>query len=374
MEELTRLFKLSKQGKVQEFVVIIRTVEDGAILITRKGYLDGQYQEDVEPIYPKNVGRANETTPWQQAKIMANSKVNKLRDKGYKEINPENYSWKEFLSELKDGYGTDANGDMLPMLAQKDTNKIQYPCYVQRKYDGVRCKASNEVMKSRRGKVFTTLSHIQEAVPVLPLGWALDGELYHHDKSLQQIVSMVKREQPSNKEIILRVYDMMIPGMPYNRRKHYLEELLRDAGPSIELVETYRVNNAEELWDLFNQFKAEGYEGAMARDPKSLYESGTRSWGLIKVKDFLEEEFEIIGAEEATGRDAGTAVFILTTEAGVEFKARPMGTRELRAQYLEDIDNLIGEMATVRFQQWTDEGKPFHGRVVNIRDYEIQGG
>jgi len=377
MEENTRLYKLSKQGQVLEFIVIAREVLDGAVLITEKGVLNGSMQQDLEPIYPKNIGRANETSPWQQALMRSNSKINKLKDKGYKVLDPEDFpSWQDFIKTLEEGYGTDASGDLLPMLAQKDTSKTRFPGYLQRKYDGVRCKGKRSMMKSRRGKIFTTLSHIQEAIPDMPFGWALDGELYHHERSLQQIVSMVKREQPANKEIKFRVYDIMIPNMPYFRRKIILDRLLKNLPKDspIERVETFRVHSLEEVWELFNQFKEEGYEGAMWRDPYGLYESGTRSWGLIKVKDFLEEEFEIIGANEATGRDAGTAVFILKTNNGITFDARPMGSRQLRADYWNQIDDLIGEMATVRFQQWTDEGKPFHARVVNIRDYEIQGG
>jgi DNA ligase-1 len=375
MEKRFSLFKQSKQGRILEFNVIVRSLEDGALLITQKGYLEGAMQEDVEPIYPKNVGRANETSPWQQALMQAISKVNKLKDKGYKILDLEEMDWPTFKKTLSDAFGTDASGDMLPMLAQKDVDKITFPGYLQRKYDGVRCKGTNPMMKSRRGKEFHTLRHIQDIIPALPEGWALDGELYHPTRSLQQIVSMVKREQPDNKKIVYRVYDLMAPGVPYSRRRKLLKDLFDQIpeGP-IQQVETFRVNSMEEVVELFSQFRAEGYEGAMWRSPQGLYESGTRSWGLIKIKDFQEDEFEITGVDEATGRDAGTAIFILQTEAGMEFRARPMGTRELRAEYLKDSDNLIGEMATVRFQQWTDDGKPFHGRVVNIRDYEIQGG
>lgn len=371
MEKEITLFKLSKTGKLQEFTVIAREVEDGAVLITRKGYVDGALQEDIEPMYPKNVGRANETEPYDQALIMLNSKVNKLYDKGYKLVE-EGVTYGEIISILTQARGTDVNGKYLPMLAQKDVNKIHYPGYCQRKYDGVRCIGTSLELRSRRGKVFNTLIHLRSSLPSLPAGWEFDGELYHHDKSLQQIVSMVKREQPSNKEIIYRIYDIIAPGVPYNRRKKYLSGL--EFGPGIQLVETYRINDGEEMMGMFNQFLEEGYEGLMWRDPKAVYGVGERSWGLIKVKDVLEEEFEIIGMEEATGRDAGTAIFVMQTEDGVVFKARPMGSRGLRAKYLQEVESIKGEMATVRFQQWTDEGKPFHGRVVNIRDYEIQGG
>ena len=371
MEREWRLYKLSKTGKLQEFVVIARSVLDGAIVKTLKGYIDGAYQEDVESILPKNVGRANETTPYQQALLQAESKVNKLKDKGYKELDP-NIGIKRMMESLSQEHGTDANGERLPMLAQKDLDKIKFPGYVQRKYDGVRGIGPNTQLRSRKGKPFIHLSHLTDVLPKLPPGWEFDGELYHHERSLQQILSMVKREQPSNKEIMYRVYDLAIPNMPYNRRRKVLEEL--HFRGNVELVPTYRVNSMDELMALFYQFREEGYEGAIWRSPQGLYEFGTRSWNLIKIKDFMEEEFEIIGANEATGRDAGTAIFVLKTKAGIEFDCRPMGSRAQRAEYLDNIDNLIGEMATVRFQNWTPDGKPFHARVVNIRDYEIQGG
>lgn len=371
-ETLTTLFKLSKTGKILQFEVISNEIEDGATLTTRKGQIDGATQEDIEPMYPKNVGRANETTPWGQCQIMHDSKVNKLKDKGYKIMIVDDdldiLELRAFLEKLE---GTDANGNYLPMLAQKDINKIKDNGYIQRKLDGVRCEANLSTLRSRRGKYFEHLDHILEDVKgQLPKGYELDGELYCHGKSLQQIVSMVKRDHPENKKIKIRVYDILGTGQPYKIRKKILARILKKCGKSIKRVKTYKYVNAEQMWDLFHKFREQGYEGAMWRDANGLYEYGIRSWGLIKIKDFDEGEFEIVGANEATGRDAGTAVFIMKTDKGLEFDCRPMGTREIRRGYLENIEDLIGEMGTVRHQGWTDAGKPFHARMVVIRDYE----
>lgn len=373
-EQTTTLYKLSKTGSILHFEVIGRAIEDGAVLITRKGKLGGAMQEDIEPMYPKNVGRANETTPWQQCQIMTASKIGKLGDKGYKIISDPNVTiaWlQQYLTSL---YGTDINGNLLPMLAQKDTEKIKLPGYLQRKYDGVRNlmnRLLEHAMRSRRGKFFHNLEHIVNDLPNLPVGWEYDGELYHHDRSLQQIVSMIKTKSPKNLEIQYRVYDIMNSGLPYKERKKYLRKILtRKAGPSVHYVPTYWVETWDEIDTYFKLFREEGYEGAMWRDPNSLYEAGERSWGLIKIKDFEEEDFEIIAVNEATGRDAGTALFQCITEDGVEFDCRPMGTRAKRREYLEHAEDLIGEMLTVRFQAWTDRGSPFHQRGVIIRDYE----
>jgi ATP-dependent DNA ligase len=133
---------------------------------------------------------------------------------------------------------------------------------------------------------------------------------------------------------------------------------------------TYPVESMEQVDMLFNKWLAQGYEGAMWRDPDGPYEYGDRSWFLIKVKDFDEGEFEIIDVEEATGRDEGTAIFVCITDDEVEFNVRPMGTRAQRAEYLNNFEAYEGKDLTVRHQGWTNEGKPFHARGVVIRDYE----
>ena len=373
-EEKTQLYKLSKRGAVLSFLVIAREIEDGAVLITRKGQAGGTEQEDIEPQYPKSVGKANETTPWAQSIIMYNSKISKLGDKGYKRvplINPTVRGIYDYLLPLD---GTDINGRYLPQLAQKDVSKITYSGDLQKKFDGVRSHhdpKGSMPWRSRRGKEFSHIGHLTPQIPHLPRGWELDGELYCHGRSLQQIVSMIKREQEANLQIGYRNYDIMGTGMPWKYRKVELRKIWEDSGPQIKAVLSYPVHSHEQMIELFLRFKKQGYEGAIWRDPEGFYEYNTRSWGMIKVKNYEEEEFEIVDVEEATGRDAGTAIFICITKDGQEFNCRPMGTREVRREYLDDFDEkCLGKMLTVRFQNYTDKGIPFHHRGVIIRDYE----
>jgi len=390
-EQKTTLLKLSKKKAILKYETIAREIEDGAVLITRKGQLGGAEQEDIEPMYPKNVGRSNETTPYQQALIMFNSKIGKLKDKGYKWINPEaeqgdweNWDLEDLRQWLYDYYGTDDNLNILPMRAQKDVTKIKVPGWLQKKFDGLRspCKRHNGEwrFRSRYGKWFDNLGHLIDQLPDLPKGWEWDGELYCHGKSLQQIVSMIKTKSPENLKIEYRVYDLITEtdedwhfgGMPWVERLKNLRKYLDKAGPQIKIALTYRITKIEQVDALFERFKEQGYEGAMWRGDDWAYERGpARSWGLIKVKDFEEDEFEIVDVEEATGRDAGTAIFLLETEEGNVFKARPMGTRAVRKEYFDNFDEkYLYAMGTVRFQNYTDSGIPFHARLIVIRDYE----
>jgi len=378
-EERT-LYRLNKGGSVQQYILRSYKYSDGAFIETSYGVIGGAIQVDEKPIYPKNVGRANETTPVQQAVLEANSKANKLLDKSYVELDLEDYVGErdQLIHYLSFMRGRDPQERYLPMLADKDPDDVVYPCYVQRKYDGLRGLTKKEItefIRSRKGKVFD-IQHLVDAIKGhLPRGYELDGELYLHGRSLQQIVSIVKNiHNPEHSLLCYRVYDLFgdkANNLPYHQRKNILNRILRRIGhEQVQRVPTYLVHNRDEMMALFTQFREEGYEGAMARTPDGTYKYGDRPKDLVKVKDFEEEEFELIGMEDSEGRDKGCAVFVLKTPDGVVFNSRPMGTREQRREYLRNEENYIGEMVTVIFQYYTDEGKPAHSRCKAIRDYE----
>jgi DNA ligase 1 len=372
------LYKLSKTDNVLIFRVYTEELGEGHVIVTEKGYYGGAMQQDIKVCEPKNIGRANETTTEDQAISEATSKLNKLKDKGYKDIpDSEEMAHVDIHRYLVNLEGTDAYGNLLPMLAQKDIKKITFPGFLQRKYDGMRAiikleKDGTLTIRSRNGKPLETLSHILEDVNTdhMVAGDQLDGELYCHGRSLQSIVSLTKRMQPDTQKIQFRCYDMLDTRMSYESRKILVKAITLKSGPAIVYVNTVKVNSMEDVMKYFNIWKAKGFEGAMWRDPEGYYEPGRRSYSLIKVKDFEEEEFEIIGVEEATGRDAGTAIFRCITSEGVEFSVRPMGSRELRRDYFENFEEYEGKLLTVRFQNWTPDGKPFHARGITIRDYD----
>jgi DNA ligase 1 len=372
------LYKLSKTDNVLIFRVYTEELGEGHVVVTEKGYYAGAMQQDIKVCEPKNIGRANETTTEDQAISEATSKLNKLKDKGYKDIpNSDEMAYVDIYRYLVNLEGTDAYGNLLPMLAQKDVSKITFPGYLQRKYDGMRAIIKLEedgtlTIRSRNGKPIETLSHILDDVNTdrLVPGDELDGELYCHGRSLQSIVSLTKRMQSDTEKIQFRLYDILNPMLEYSQRRILAKYVALKSGAAIVYVNTVEVNSMDDVMKYFNIWKAKGYEGAMWRDPKGYYEPGRRSYTLIKVKDFEEEDFEIVGVEEATGRNKGCAVFILQTKEGVQFKSNPMGTRKLRQEYFRESSKYIGKLGTVRFQNWTPDGKPFHSRFITIRDYE----
>jgi ATP-dependent DNA ligase len=129
------------------------------------------------------------------------------------------------------------------------------------------------------------------------------------------------------------------------------------------------VQDEQEMMSLYEGYisGALPYEGLMIRNVESQYLFAHRSQNLLKVKPLDDAEFEIIGGQEATGDDAGTVVFKCIAENGEEFDVRPIGTREVRREYWDNLDNYIGQWLTVEFNGRANSGKPRFPRGVRIR-------
>jgi hypothetical protein len=89
---------------------------------------------------------------------------------------------------------------------------------------------------------------------------------------------------------------------------------------------------------------------------------------MIKVKQYKDAEFTITGISEGL-RDEDMC-FTMITDDGKEFKAKPMGSREIKEQYRKDLKKLIGKKATVKYFYYSDEGTPLQPVLKAIRDYE----
>ena len=100
---------------------------------------------------------------------------------------------------------------------------------------------------------------------------------------------------------------------------------------------------------------------------------GTRSWDLMKFKDFDDAEATIIGYELGKGKRQGTlGKFIMQDDAGVQFGCPPgKGYTYLDlADMVDNINDYIGQRATFTYFQRTQAGSYRHPLYKCIRNYE----
>ena len=275
------------------------------------------------------------------------------------------------------GKGIDASVP-LPMLAHEYSKRGKgvYPCFVQPKLDGTRCIGiPGKGLFSRLRKTFPHMEHIADELNLLRPDIIFDGELYTNELTFQQIVGLVKKETlreedvAQQRKIKYHVYDLVMPGT-FEERYAFLKKVMREAKfKNIVLVPTERCASEEEMKAKHNEYVAAGFEGIMLRNPAGLYKH-SRSADLLKYKEFIDEEFTVVGFTEGDGQDKGCVVWICETEEKKRFQCRPRGTKEERKEMFQNGDSYIGKKLTVRFQEWSDAHIPRFPVGIAFRDYE----
>lgn len=360
------LYKQTTTGKIQSWEVSV----NGNVITTTYGLMDGEKQVATDIIKEgKNIGKVNETTPEEQAEIKSKQMYEKKIKSGY-------------TPDLNAARGSNNLLDAVkPMLAypiQGREDDIKFPCIVQPKLDGLRCiiiKENDEVkLYSRTQKLIETVPHINAEVKHIFKNYPniiLDGELYNHQfkDDFNTIVSLIKRDEihPQAGEYIqFHWYDTVQKGEWYKRNDF---KDLKDSNTIVK-VPTYTINSKETLYELQGKFIEDGYEGLMYRDMKMEYEH-KRSKGLLKVKTFLDDEFDIIGVEEGHGKLMGKAgSFICQTKDGKKFNAKMVGSIDSLTEYLVNFNKYLGKKLTVKYFQLTVDGIPRFPVGLRIRESE----
>ena len=347
-------------------------------------------------------GKASRTLK-EQLELEYKSNMKKYLDKGYKLLERDISEYTEDqLQEIIGDVVTDSSGFAKHMLAKqadkvKDSSIEKVKIWaVSKKIDGVRCSfywKDGEIKSASRGggDYDPSTYQLREHPKFIELlskhpDWVLDGELYKHGKSLQQISGAARMEKTAGGSDWLEyyLYDVMIPDLPFSERLKVLETIAvelnlgfnpenewEDDELRIQIVPHEIVagdNKKDQIMELHNQYVSEGWEGCVARDVSKPYKYGGRGMEMVKFKMYQDAEFEITGLSE--GLRPEDMCFTLITEDGIEFKAKPMGSRELKEQYRENLDKLIGKMATVKYFYLSDEGTPLQPVLKAIRDYD----
>lgn len=355
------LYKMDSRGKIRIWEIFVGEEDGRNFYSVRHGQEGGQIQETkVFVDEGKNTGRANATTPETQCFSEAQAAYSKqIERKGYTEAVPTSVP-------------------TLPMLAHKYadySHKIQWPAIASIKIDGLRLVVKIENGKvsctSRTGKELLNLEHITEELLSLGKDMIIDGELYSDHISFEEIISIVRKtktKDPRMPLIYFYAFDI-INDKTYHERVVALDSLIVGLSNS-KIVPWKIVKTEEQLFCAHKKYVEDGYEGTMIRNIGSYYEPNKRSYNLLKMKDWLDEEFKIVGWKTGKGKFSNIPTFSLVTKDKKFFEAVPKGTEEQRNEYLANADSLIGKEATVRFFEYTADGIPRFPVLVGIRDYE----
>lgn len=402
------LVKVDAKGLRRVWRVVVTHRDDG-VSVNRYVYgVEGGAMQEKSLEYAK--GKVKTRSAADQALLEARSKMTVKQREGYYVV--EEGAGTEGGGgggACGDGDGGDERGDSgegsgpgsfespLPMLAQEFDKRKQSvetkAVFIQPKLDGVRAVAHSRtgVLWSRNRVQFTAPAHISAELQALfatlradtgsdsPFCdgdvW-LDGELYTHGKSFNEVSSLVRQKTVKDRALLstlqYHVYDVFLAA-PYAVRLQALERIraaLRP-GSSIVVVDTLRAappNVLAAVMDAHGVFTAQGYEGAMVRlDSPTPYQEGKRSPELLKVKTFMQEDFVLEKLMPETGAEHLVGVVLVKdpVKPEVRFGARPAMTKAER-EHLWDVAH-PGDIVTVKFFDYTPDGVPRFPVALGIR-------
>lgn len=355
------LFKYTNKGQVQQWQIIAEKDH----FWTEEGIQNGTITTSL-PTYckSKNVGRANETTPEQQALAEAQAKWQKKVDGGYDEVLS---SKKKFFEPM-----------LAFEIAKYEKLLFTVPTFIQPKLDGLRAVNANNTLMSRNGKPYLACPHLYQNEVTL------DGELYNHAyrDNFNKIVSLCKKQNPtpeelqeSKEDVMMWVYDFPDHKGKFSDRLVALKKWFgKNSNPSFVLVPTYQIKNVKEMESYHEKFLSMGFEGSIIRLDLGDYEN-KRSKQLLKKKDFVDEEFKIIGAEEGEGGRTGTiGFFIMQHDKNPDktFKSNVKGDFDFLKQVWKDRNNYIGTRATVKYFNRTPDDVPRFPYIIKLNRDEYE--
>jgi len=361
------LYGEPKGGKVKYWSVYV----EGDTVFVEHGRVGGKLQLRPTVCTPKNVGKANETTPEQQALLEAKAKWTKQHDNKLYRLTPEEAT---------------KVGQLLPMLAidgTKKPEKIDKECWVQPKLDGVRCMVyleEGEVKAiSRSGKFYELHEKLKNELHDLLFEGnfdKLDGELYIHGVSLQKIVSYVRNtDKPEHNDIEFHLFDIPSDKEWEDRYIHGVlkaDSLIPNNSMNYVVpVKAFFLDEHSNLDDMLQHYIDKGYEGLMVRNIKGKYEYNHRSNDLIKVKKMNDNEAQVIGCREDKNGEGVLSCKWYNGNEWVTFDVKMKGTHGERL--VERQVEIIGKWVNFKYQALTDAGKPQFPVGQYVRECDENG-
>ena len=348
------------------------------------GQLEGKLQvSDWTTVKPKNIGKKNERLADDQAKFEVDNNYTKKLKEGY-------------FESIED---VDSSVLIKPMLAYdwkdyKDKLAKQEPqvIFLSTKYDGGRCLITKDGMFTRTGEVIKSCDHIHESLVIsrffhLYPNAVLDGELYNEDIGFNNVMSIVRRDYNTDKQLNIKynrkqpkdnklvdkldsklikyyVYDCINNDVYTNRYKQLFEwhkAQLFDSN-CIELVKSLRIlsDNLVGIDFHYRTCLNKGYEGQIIRFDQPYINKRTKY--LLKRKEWIDSEYTLVDMLEGEGNWSGKARIAVFDG----FNADIVGTYEQCAEWLKNKDEYIGKPTTIKYFELTEDGAPRFGKVKEL--------
>lgn len=248
---------------------------------------------------------------------------------------------------------------------EKRLERWESPVVVQPKLDGVRCRAiwqpQGWILLSSQLNEFTSVPHISfDLNTIFPEGGPeLDGELYIHGKSFEEISSRTSRSVELHDhyyDVQFHVFDIISKEPQLVRLKHLWSLQLEKSSDYLKEVSCRTALGVNQVMSLYQRLCSEGYEGIIVRNLMAPYVR-KRSINIMKFKPKKSDWYKIIGWQQEIsieGTPKGSlGALICTSQEGESFNVGTGFTAQQRAHLWKEKESLIGRWCHVEYQHTT---------------------
>jgi DNA ligase-1 len=187
----------------------------------------------------------------------------------------------------------------------------------------------------------------------------LNGELYIHGQSLQNITSAVKKPKELSKRLEFLVFEFPLISAPFSDKVSLLD------------IPVAKISTEEQLEELYEFTIDRNLEGIVIYNTDATYKFNERSSSVLKYKPILDAEYII--RDYNVDRN-GHPVFVCETPSGQPFKVKPKGTNEERLQIIADFETKYrNQYYTIEYEMLSDAGVPLKGVGVGLRACDQSG-
>jgi len=256
-------------------------------------------------------------------------------------------------------------GKLGAMLATNITTELELKnvidspgWWAQQKIDGHRMMAlcgPVPILMNRRGEPFAHKIPplLWEDLQRLPEGLWIDGEFIKGEYIVFDVLIDIRN--PSSRHAVVHIS----PDSPYFRRYEHLRSVLLMASPlkKIKLVKT--AHSKDEKKKLLAQLRKDKKEGAIFRASHGLYQVGTRSKNLMKLKFWKSVDVIVYNP----GRDNKLSVGVCLFQND---KLRHVGAVTMTQRRLDAV--APGDVIEVKYLYMSEDGRLIQPSFLRIRD------
>ena len=249
------------------------------------------------------------------------------------------------------------------MLAHRWDPKIDIEgWWMSEKLDGVRGYWTGEEMISRSGNPFHIPTWFTKNFPSTPL----DGELWIGRRQFSKLVGIIRRKVPDAEWEKVRyfIFDAPRAAGGFETRLDVARRWFRQHPNSYtEVLKQQICENEMHLRRKLRAIESNGGEGLMLRKPNSPYTVG-RSYDLLKVKTFKDEEAIVIKHLPGSGKHAGRlGALRVELPNGIQFAIGTGFTDQEREK-----PPPVGSTITFKYYGFHESGIPRFASFLRVRE------